>query len=115
MRRKTCTMLLAIGAFACCGADEPKPRFGLHLVKVPDADFTKAELESRALLTEQDLASYDWQTHALTLTESAKKKISGVEVGVSGKQFVIVADGQALLSGSVLDRALVDQPRPSRD
>jgi hypothetical protein len=93
-------MLLAIGALACCGADEPKPRFGLYLVKVPDADLAKAELESRALLTEQDLASYDWQTHALTLTEFAKKKISGMEVGVSGKQFVIVADGQRCYQGA---------------
>lgn len=100
MRRRTCTMLLALGALACCGADEPKPRFGLYLVKVPDADLAKAELESRPLLTEQDLASYDWQTHALTLTESAKKKISDVKVGVSGKQFVIVADGQRCYQGA---------------
>jgi len=100
MRRRICTILLAIGALACCGADEPKPRFGLYLVKVPDADLAQAELESRPLLTEQDLASYDWQTHALTLTESAKKKISDLKVGVSGKQFVIVADRQRCYQGA---------------
>jgi hypothetical protein len=100
MRRKSCTILLALGALACCGADEPKPRFGLYLVKVPDADLAKTGLENRPLLTEQDLASYDWQTHALTLTESAKKKIREVKVGVSGKQFVIVADGQRCYQGA---------------
>jgi hypothetical protein len=93
-------MLLALGVLACCGADEPKPRFGLYLVKVPDADLAKAELESRPLLTEQDLASYDWQTHALTLTEAGEKKIREVKAGVSGKQFVIVADGQRCYQGA---------------
>jgi hypothetical protein len=100
MRRKAYTLLAAIGFLACCGAEAPKPCFGLYLVKAADADLGKMELESRPLLTEQDFVSYDWKTHALTLTESGKKKIPDAEVGVHGKKFVIVADGQRCYQGA---------------
>jgi hypothetical protein len=77
------------------------PRFALYLVKTPHAEIAKTELESQPLLTEQDIVSYDWQTHTITLTESGEKKIPDTKaVGTWGKEFLIVADGQRCYLGA---------------
>jgi len=94
-------LLLALGVLSACGADQVQPRFALYLVKAHDAEIAKTELESQPLLTEQDIVSYDWQTHTMTLTESGEKKFPAMkDMGTYGKEFVIVADGQRCYRGA---------------
>lgn len=101
MRRRSFFGCLAIAVLACAGAEQAKPRFALYLVKTQHADLAATKLESRPLLTEQDVVSYDWQTHALTLTEAGVKKLRSVQVEVFGKRFVIVADGRRCYKGAL--------------
>jgi len=96
-------MLYALAV--CCYGDVAGPRFALYLVKAPfrdsHGDIEKVTLESEPLLTEKDLASYDWQTHTLTLTHSGAQRIPKLEdVGTGGKAFVIMADGQRCYQGA---------------
>lgn len=75
------------------------PRFALYLVKAHHAEVAKTELENEPLLTEQDIVSYDWQTHTMTLTEAGEKKIPKT-LGTGGKEFMIVADGRRCYRGA---------------
>lgn len=52
-------------------------------------------------MSEQDIVSYDWQTHTMTLTKSGEKKIPQMKaVGTFGKEFIVVADGQRCYRGA---------------
>jgi hypothetical protein len=82
-------------------SSEAQPRFALYLVRTPHADIAKTELESTPAFTEDDIVAYDWPTHIVSLTESARKKLPSVQaVGTGGKQFVIVVDGQRCYRGA---------------
>jgi hypothetical protein len=101
MRRRVFSGWLTLGVLFFCGAEQPHPRFALYLTNSSDeAEFAKKALISPPLLTQEDIVSYDWPKHALTLTDAAEKKLRKLDVGVSGKEFVIVADGQRCYAGA---------------
>lgn len=79
------------------------PRFALYYTKEKEYDRRqkKVELEDYKLLTEKHIISYDWDTHTITLTEEGIKRIpASSAIGVRGRSFVIVADGQQCYQGS---------------
>lgn len=86
----------------CLGADSlDSPRFAIHLVRTPSPDVSKAVLEKEPLITDADLVSYRWPTHVLEFTEAGRKKLPSAEsVGVHGREFVIVADGERCYQGA---------------
>ena len=96
---------------------QASPRFAIYLVKKPHHDMDELELDSQPVLTEQHIVRYDWPTHTLLLTEQGRSRIPDVKtVGVAGKEFVIVADGQrcyrgafwTFLSSMSYDRPIID-------
>ena len=100
MKRRILSGLLALGVLVFCGAEQPRPRFALYLTNSDEAELAKKELVNPPLLTEQDIVSYDWPKHALTLTGAAEKKLRKLDVGVGGREFVTVADGQRCYVGA---------------
>ena len=80
-------------------------RFGIYLVKehAPALEGEKASLEElvledKAVLTEDDLGSYDWASHTLHI-KAGVKSLLPVSPGPQAKGFVIVADGQRVYRG----------------
>ena len=79
------------------------PRFAMYYVK-EDRDDTSLEevvLDDYRLMTEQDIVDYDWDTHTITLTKEGVQRIpASSTVGVRGRSFVVVADGQRCYKGA---------------
>jgi hypothetical protein len=76
-------------------------RFAIYLVAVPNTDINKIILGDEPVLTAVDIVSYDWNTHTMELTDRGLHSIPATkEVGVHGKPFVVVADGQRCYIGA---------------
>ena len=66
-----------------------------------DTDLEKVELRDYQLLTEKHIVSYDWDTHTITLTKEGIQRIPASSlIGVRGRSFVIVADGERCYLGA---------------
>lgn len=87
---------------------EFEDEFAIYLVKSPvkmrmfaDADIADVELEH--FITEQDIESYRWGNHSITLTDTGIEKIKLLtepgEVPLQGLPFVVVAGGRRTYKG----------------
>lgn len=87
---------------------EFEDEFAIYLVKSPvkmrmfaDADIADVELEY--FITEQDIESYRWGDHSITLTDTGIEKIKLLagpgEVPLQGLPFVVVAGGRRAYKG----------------
>lgn len=76
-------------------------RFAIYIIAVPNPDINQIMLEDKPVLTAADIVSYDWNTHTMELTDRGASSIPAAkEVGVHGKPFVVVADGQRCYVGA---------------
>jgi hypothetical protein len=81
------------------------PRLAIYYSKEKKHDnnvsLEKVELDDYQLLTEKHIVSYDWDTHTITLTKEGIQKIPASSlIGVRGRSFVIVADGERCYLGA---------------
>jgi HEAT repeat protein len=79
------------------------PRLVIYYAKENELDIglEKVELSDYEILTEKHIVSYDWDTHTMTLTKEGVQRIpSSSLIGVRGRSFVIVADGQRCYLGA---------------
>jgi hypothetical protein len=65
--------------------------FEIYLIKTDDADLQKAELYDTPLLTADDIISYNWGKHYITLTDNSEKKIVD-NTKLFLKHFMVIAD-----------------------
>jgi hypothetical protein len=93
------TALLVIAG--CQSAASRGPRLGIYLVQEPSALLENIKLAATPLLTEKDIVSYNWEEHRIVFTEEGFQKLPKQnEVGVAGKQFVLVVDGKRCYLGA---------------
>ena len=64
-------------------------------------DWSRLRLEASPLITGDDLVSYEWSTHSMKLRPDALAKIPA-RPSVSGKPFVVVANGKSVYLGVFL-------------
>lgn len=81
------------------------PRLAIYYAKEKehnnDVSLEKVELDNYQLLTEKHIVSYDWDTHTITLTKEGIQRIPASSlIGVRGRSFVIVADGERCYLGA---------------
>jgi len=77
------------------------PRLALYHAKEHDDVLERIKLENYPLLTEKHIISYDWDTHTITLTKKGIQKIPySSKIGIRGRSFVIVADGERCYLGA---------------
>ena len=77
------------------------PRLSIFLVQKPSALLDNVELAETPLLTDADIVSYNWEDHYIVFTDEGFKKLpTSTDVGVSGKPFVVVADGKRCYLGA---------------
>jgi hypothetical protein len=60
----------------------------------------QADIEETPVISLDDIITYNSQTHELKLTTSAYEDISGLEVPVSGRSFVVCVDGEPIYWGA---------------
>lgn len=85
----------------CQGTTGDEYRLAIFLVQNSSPDLGKIELADTPLLTDADIVSYRSQDHTLVLTDEGFSKLpSAKDVGVSGKPFLVVADGQRCYLGA---------------
>ena len=85
----------------CQSARYTGPRLGIYLVEVPSANLENIKLAAAPLLTEKDIVWYNWEEHRIVFTDEGFKKLpTSNEVGVAGKQFVLVVDGKRCYQGA---------------
>jgi murein DD-endopeptidase MepM/ murein hydrolase activator NlpD len=88
--------------------DPAQPAFAIYLVK---GEIAPAELQQRApgeldledtpILTMDDILTYDWEVHELTLTGAAYDRVAGLEVSTgSGRPFVVTVHGEPVYLGA---------------
>jgi hypothetical protein len=99
------TILIALcftSLSGCSSTTGNTNRFAIYLVAVPNTDINQIILEDKPVLTAADIVSYDWNTHTMELTDGGLHSIPAPpkEVGVYGKPFVVVADGQRCYLGA---------------
>lgn len=56
------------------------------------------ELADKPLFTQGDIVAYDWDTHEITFTEEARRRVPAPNV--LGLPFVIVVDHERILTGA---------------
>jgi len=82
---------------------EEAPRFIVYYTKNSQYDGRPedAELDEYWLFTENQIESYDWDTHTITLSKEGVQRIpASSTIGVRGRSFVVVADGQRCYLGA---------------
>lgn len=82
---------------------EEAPRLIVYYTKDSQYDGKPedAELSEYWLFTENQIESYDWDTHTITLSKEGVQRIpAGSTIGVRGKSFVVIADGQLCYLGA---------------
>lgn len=118
MKQKLILLLcLAALILSACGTktETPTPAndeaFALYLVADPQmagADLAQYDLEELPLaedpiLTTEDIASYNWEFHALNLTDTAYQKLLSIfamGMPMSGVPFVILSGGERIYAGA---------------
>lgn len=58
------------------------------------------ELAAEPILTVDDIISYVWDTHEITLTAAGLERLQALSVPTSGKSFVVCVDGAAIYAGA---------------
>jgi hypothetical protein len=99
-------MLLGVALLSGCGRKK-EPDFAIFLaltemtaedvLAVPPDDLT---LSDTAVLTMEDVVSYDPGAYELTLTEDAVGRIRQMGVPMGGLPFVVVAQGERVYTGA---------------
>jgi hypothetical protein len=78
--------------------------FAIYLTKgdiAPSQMPTSTNIEiGEQIITDNDIVSYNTQTHEMKLTVEAFKRLSALEVPVSGKSFVVCVDRKAIYWGA---------------
>jgi hypothetical protein len=80
-----------------CTADESGEGFAVYLTQddVPPSQMealSHVEIADRPVISEDDVVYYNPQTHELKLTQAAFERISGLDVPVQGRSFVVCVD-----------------------
>ena len=57
-------------------------------------DLEKGKLADQPLLTKEDIASFDWSSQQITLTDSGKEKVASLEIPLPGMAVAFVLDGE---------------------
>jgi hypothetical protein len=101
----TALAILAALLSTCTPANSKPGDFAIYLVKggsvAPGADVNQPALEPTPFLSQDDLISYTWQTHALELTESARQRLALLEVPVTtGVPFVVCVGSERIYPGA---------------
>ncbi|HWQ91129.1 MAG TPA: hypothetical protein VN673_05620, partial [Clostridia bacterium] len=90
---------------------EPTPQthsFGIYLVPGPvdgrltvyaKGDWSMLPLLSEPIISDQDLVSYDWNSHTMRLKDGSPPRTLGL-VPVDGIPFVVVANGEKIYFGA---------------
>jgi HEAT repeat protein len=69
--------------------------------KAPVMKLDQLELDEYQLLTDRHIRFYDWETHTIYLTPEGRQRIpASSTIGVRGRYFVIIADGQRCYMGA---------------
>jgi hypothetical protein len=99
---RTILIILCFISLTGCNSTTSNPnRFAIYLIAIPNTDINQIILEDKPVLTAADIVSYDWNTHTMELTDRGLHSIPATkEVGVHGKPFVVVADGQRCYIGA---------------
>jgi len=91
-------LLLTGAALVMSGCTAPEGEgFAIYLTAgdIPPARMealSHVEIADSPLISENDIVTYDAQTHELTLTGTAFERVSRLEVPLSGKSFVVCVD-----------------------
>ncbi len=92
--------------FASCSCSKAEGEgFAIYLTKddIPPTRLpvlSYVNIEEQPLIGVNDIVKYDAGTHEITLTSNAYKKITDLEVPVSGKSFIVCVDKQIIYSGA---------------
>jgi hypothetical protein len=92
-------LLLLLGCQSVRSVESTSPRFAIFLILEPSADLNGVELEASPVLTDADIVWYNWRDHTMLLTNRGFSKLPK-HVGVRGKPFVVVADGERCYLGA---------------
>ncbi len=78
------------------------PAEKLSPAEVAQADLGTLRLADRPILSSADMVAYAWETHEITLTAPAAKRLSELKVPTSGAgiPFVVCAGGERIYSGA---------------
>ncbi|HSW59082.1 MAG TPA: hypothetical protein VLH15_11800 [Dehalococcoidales bacterium] len=109
MRNRRYFLFLLIAAILVpiiggCGASG-QPGFAIYLTRddVPPERLnvlSNIRIDDQPVISNQDIISYDAQTHEITLTEAAFERISKLEVPMQGRSFIICVDSKPVYSGA---------------
>ena len=58
------------------------------------------DLAGEPILAEDDIISYTWDTHEITLTAAAVERLLALQVPTSGKSFAVCVDGAPVYAGA---------------
>lgn len=99
-------IMLGLALLGGCGKRK-EPAFAIFLVdsELPAAETLAAPLkdlvlEETALLTIEDVVSYQPGKYELTLADEAAERISQLAIPLDGLPFVVVAQGERIYAGS---------------
>jgi hypothetical protein len=88
-------------------SERKKEAFAIYLVKGVNKEaneewLSSLILEEDPILTESDIASYDWDTHKIKLkSEVAEGKLNLKNIPLSGRSFVLVSKGKRIYEGTL--------------
>jgi LysM repeat protein len=94
---------LQVGQMLSIPGEQAKREFAIYLVEqdISQLDLSKLQLDGPPILTLDDIVSYNWETHAMTLTATAYERLARLQVPVApGLPFVVYAGGEPIYRGA---------------
>jgi hypothetical protein len=119
---RLCLWILVLFGVSACRPTN-RDGFAIYLLADPvsvsemaSREIGSLVLQDQPLIRQGDIISYNWERHAIQLTENGIDHLSGYEVPVDGLPFVVTVDGQPIYTGALwpsysslsYDRVVID-------